>query len=68
MDEPEPSPATAPHPEEMTFSFDVHIGERQVVQARARTTPAGLVATSILVSSILLSTAVLIRAARRLVR
>lgn len=68
MEEAELLSTAAPHPEEMTCSLDVIIGGRKVVEARGRATPAGLVTAGILISSALLSTAVLIRAARRLIR
>ena len=55
----------APHPEEMRASLAIRVGSGTVVEATARATPAGLVAVGVLVSAILLSTAVLVRAARR---
>lgn len=62
-------PATAPpaeitHPEEIKASVTFRLGPASVTAA-ARTTPAGLVATGILVSAILLSLVPLVRAARR---
>jgi hypothetical protein len=58
--------ATAPtHPEEMTASVDLRIGNSVTLKAMARTTPAGLVTAGILVSSIILAVATLVWAARR---
>lgn len=54
------------HPDEMRAEVELRAGQAAVLHARARATPAGLVATGLLVSSILLSTAVLVWAARRL--
>lgn len=61
-------PATAQsaeisHPEEMKASVTLKFGPASVTAA-ARTTPAGLVTTAILVSAILLSLVPLVRAAR----
>jgi len=52
------------HPEEMRAEFELCIGATSVARATARATPASLVTLGILVSAILLSTAVLVRAAR----
>lgn len=49
----EPSSA-APHPEEMKASAEFRIGERVVITASARATPAGLAAAALLVCSMLL--------------
>jgi hypothetical protein len=68
----EPAPATtapaisaAPHPEEIKASVDLHLGRSIALSATFRTTPAGLVAAGIMVSAIVLSTALLVRTARR---
>ena len=53
----------APHPDEMRVEVELRTGRATVLRASARTTPAGLVSVGILVSAILLSTAVLVRAA-----
>jgi hypothetical protein len=53
------------HPEEMKAHVDLRIGERTVLTATARTTPAGLISIGVMVGAILLSVAVLVRAARR---
>lgn len=45
--------------------FALAIGDRAGVRARVEVTPAGLVAIGALVSSVLLSTAVLVRASVR---
>jgi hypothetical protein len=52
------------HPQEMSARVDFRIGRSVALQAAARTTPAGLAAAGILVSAILLSTAVLVRTAK----
>lgn len=54
-----------PHPEEMKGRVELRIGERTVLSASVRTTPAGLVTTGIMVGAILLSAAALVRAARK---
>jgi hypothetical protein len=53
-----------PHPEEMNARVELRIGNAVSVQATARATPAGLVAAGLLVASILLSAAYLVRASR----
>ncbi|MFC0389397.1 hypothetical protein [Muricoccus vinaceus] len=60
-------PARQRHPEEMRASVHLRAGAL-AIRARASATPAGLVSIGILVSTILLSTAVLVRAARQPVR
>lgn len=60
--------ASPPHPEEMRAHVQLRIGERAVLTATARTTPAGLVTAGVVVAAILLSTAALVRAARRPLR
>ena len=61
---PAPIPAeTITHPEEMRASVTLRLGPASLT-ASARTTPAGLVTTGILVSAILLSLVPLVRAAR----
>ena len=57
--------APATHPEELRAEVALRAGQAASLQATARATPAGLVAIGLLVSSILLSTAVLVWAARR---
>jgi hypothetical protein len=57
--------ASPPHPEEMKADVELRIGERTVLTASARMTPAGLVTAGVMVASILLSAAALVRAARR---
>ena len=54
----------ASHPEEMRSTLTVRVGNHTVLHATARATPAGLIALGALVPAILLSTAVLVRAAR----
>ncbi|MFC0410363.1 hypothetical protein [Roseomonas elaeocarpi] len=58
-------PTTAANPNEMTAQVDLQIGSSVVLQARARATPAGLMAIGVLVSSIILSVAPLVWSARR---
>ena len=57
--------ASPTHPEEMKAKVELRIGDRTVVIATARTTPAGLISVGIMVAAILLSTAVLVHATRR---
>ena len=54
----------AAHPEEMRATLDAQFGRSGSLKLSARTTPAGLISVGVLVSAILLSTAVLVRAAR----
>jgi hypothetical protein len=54
-----------PHPEEMKAEVELRIGDRTVVMATARTTPAGLVSVGVMVAAILLSVAALVHTARR---
>lgn len=54
-----------PHPEEMKAKIKLRAGKRVLVTATARTTPAGLISVGVMVAAILLSTAVLVHAARR---
>lgn len=62
----QPGPAEAlAHPEELKATVDLRIGDRVLLKATARTTPAGLVTTGVMVSAILLATGFLVRAARR---
>jgi hypothetical protein len=56
-------PAEITHPEEMKASVTLRFGPASVTAA-ARTTPAGMVTTGILVSAILLSLVPLVRAIR----
>ncbi|NOG68974.1 hypothetical protein [Roseicella sp. DB1501] len=61
-----PAPEAAlTHPEEIRGTLTLTIGERAVLQASGRLTPAGLVTTGIMVASILLSAASLVWSARR---
>lgn len=58
-------PSSPTHPEEMKAVYDLRIGKWVTLQGSARITPAGVVCTGIAVAAILLSTAALVRAARR---
>ncbi len=61
-----PTPPAEPfHPEEMRGRLALTLGRDRGLEVTARTTPAALVAVGVLVSAILLSTAVLVRAAKR---
>ena len=60
-------PAEVTHPEEIKASVTLRLGPASL-SAAARTTPAGLVTTGILVSAILLSLVPLVRAARGMQR
>lgn len=63
---PEAAAEAAPaHPEEIRGELRLTIGERAVLQAHGRITPAGLVTAGVMVASILLSAASLIWSARR---
>jgi hypothetical protein len=53
------------HPEEMKAKVELRIGDRALIIATARTTPAGLVSVGVMVGTILLSVAVLVHAARQ---
>ena len=55
----------AKHPKEMKAQFELRIGDRAMVTAAARATPAGLVSVGVMVAAILLSTAALVHTARR---
>ncbi|MDB5411696.1 MAG: hypothetical protein JWR10_31 [Rubritepida sp.] len=57
--------AAPTHPEEMKATFAIRFGSSGTLEATARCTPAGLVTVGIMVSSILLSVASVIWAARR---
>lgn len=52
------------HPEEIRAEAEIRIGEKAVLRASARITPAGLVCAGLMVAAILLSTAAVVRAAR----
>ena len=54
----------APHPEEMRAQVQLRIGQRTVLTATARATPAGLATAGVLVAAVLLSAAVLVRTSR----
>ncbi|MFH5924326.1 hypothetical protein [Roseomonas xinghualingensis] len=58
------APPAAPHLEEMRAEMELRIADATDFRSTVRETPAGLVAATILVSTILLSAAVLVRAAR----
>lgn len=61
---PSPSPApetAAPHPEEMRASFNMAIGRSATISATARTTPAGLIATAVLIAAIFIPLAMIAR-------
>ena len=58
---PSPSREPAPHPEEMRASFNMAIGRSVSVAASARTTPAGLVATALLLTAIFVPLAMMAR-------
>lgn len=64
---PEPLPVDAGTPEEpaQTAELEVRIGRHAALRLRLRLTPAGIGAIAGLVSGILLSTAVVVHAARR---
>jgi hypothetical protein len=53
------------HPAEMQARVDLRLGNAASLQAVARATPNVLMSVGVLVSLILLSTAVLVRAAKR---
>ena len=58
-----PAPEALAHPEEIKATVDLRLGDRMHLKATARTTPAGLVATGLMVSSILMAVAFVVRAA-----
>jgi hypothetical protein len=59
-----PDDAAAPDlKDEMQAEASLRLGDFATIQASARTTPAGLVATGFLVAAVLLSTAALVLAA-----
>lgn len=51
------------HAEELKATVDLRLGDRMQLTATARATPAGLVATGLMVSSILMAVAFVVRAA-----
>ena len=53
------------HPEEMKAKVELRIGDRMVLMATARTTPAGVISVGVMVATILLSVTALVRAARQ---
>jgi hypothetical protein len=57
-----PAPA---HPEEMNAMVKLTLSEGRSLVATARATPAGLVAVGVLVSAILISAAVLVKAGKQ---
>lgn len=56
---------TPTHPEEIRANVDFRLGDGVSLRATARMTPAGLVTAGIMVSTIILSVAALLWAARR---
>ncbi len=58
-------PAPAPPPGTQHARLAIGIGTRARIEAEVAVTPQGLLAIGALVSAILLSTAVIVRAARR---
>lgn len=50
------------HPEGIKATVDLRLGDRVHLNATVRTTPAGLVATGLMVSSILMAVAFVVRA------
>jgi hypothetical protein len=59
---PELSP---PHPEEMAAGFNLRLGDKFVLQSKARATPAGIIAAGLTASAILLSVGHMVRAMRK---
>ncbi len=57
--------SAAAHPEEMRAGVEFRFGNTVSLSVTARTTPAGLVATGVMVAAILLSVTALVRAIRR---
>ena len=55
------SETAAPHPEEMRASFNMAIGRSVSIAATARTTPAGLAATAVLLAAIFVPLAIIAR-------
>lgn len=51
------------HPEEIKATVTLRLGSRVQMKATARTTPAGLVAVGLMVSSILVAVSFVVRAA-----
>lgn len=60
-----PAETASPHPEEMKASVELRIGNAVSVRATARATPAGLAATALLVSAILIPLVLLARTRTR---
>jgi uncharacterized protein (UPF0218 family) len=58
------SVTAASHPDEMRADIEAKFGSLGSLKLSARTTPAGLASVGVLVAAVLLSTAVLVRAAR----
>lgn len=63
-DEPARLETAAPHPEEMKATIDLRIGRALALTATARATPAGLVATAMLVAAIVVPSVWLMRSRR----
>ncbi|MBV9750436.1 MAG: hypothetical protein JO157_16645 [Acetobacteraceae bacterium] len=61
----DPVADTSTHPEEIRARVDLRIGNSVSLQARLRTTPAGLVSAGLMVSTVVLAAAALVWAARR---
>ena len=59
-------PASDYHPEEMRAAVNLRIGERAVLQAQARMTPAGVISGGLALSAMFLSLGYLARSYRRL--
>jgi hypothetical protein len=56
------------HPEELRSSFEIRLGDRVVVAAKARATPAGLISIGLMVSAIILAAGYKAAQRRRYVR
>lgn len=56
--------ASLAHPEELNAKVTITLGEKGSMVATARATPAGLISAGILVATILLSVAALVRAGK----
>lgn len=56
--------APVSHPEEMRGSVSLRIGDRIVMEASGRVTPAGLISTGLAVAAIVVAVGFLIRSTR----
>ncbi len=54
----EDSPPVPTHPEEMTAAVDLRIGSQVTLRARARATPAGIIAVALLLAAIMVPLAI----------